>query len=54
MSIASGVGVECLLEGTRADKAFLQDMNKITFSDEDMDVGYSDHRRPLYLAASIN
>ena len=54
MSIASGVGVECLLEGTRADKPFLQDMNKITFSDEDMEVGYSDHRRPLYLAASIN
>ena len=54
MSIASGVGVECLLEETRADKAFLQDMNKITFSDEDMEVGYLDHRKPLYLAASIN
>ena len=24
------------------------------FSDEDMEVGYPDHRRPLYLAASIN
>ena len=54
MSIASGVGVECLLEETRADKAFLQDMKKITFSDEDMEVGYLDHRKPLYLAASIN
>ena len=53
MSIASRVGVECLLEETRADKAFLQDMKKITFSDEDMEVGYLDHRKPLYLAASI-
>ena len=24
------------------------------FSDEDMEVGYPDHKRPLYLAASIN
>ena len=39
---------------TRADKAFLQDTNEITFNDEDMEVGYSDHRRPLYLATSIN
>ena len=27
---------------------------EITFSDEDMEVGYLDHRRPLYLASSIN
>ena len=27
---------------------------EITFIDEDMEVGYPDHRRPLYLAASIN
>ena len=39
---------------TRANKAFLQDTNEITFNDEDMEVGYSDHRRPLYLATSIN
>ena len=45
VSIASGVGVECLLAETRADKAFLQDTNEITFSDEDMEVGYSDHKR---------
>ena len=36
------------------DKALLQEANKIIFSEEDMEVGYSDHRRPLYLAASIN
>lgn len=39
---------------TRVDKAFLQDTNEITFSGEDMEVGYSDHKRPLYLAVSIN
>ena len=36
------------------DRALLQESTKITFSDEDMKVGYPDHRRPLYLAASIN
>ena len=36
------------------DKTLLQEANEITFSDEDMEVGYSDHRRSLYLGASIN
>ena len=54
VSIAKGVGVECLSAKARADKAFLQDTNDIIFSDENMEVGYLDHRRPLYLAASIN
>ena len=52
--IASGTGVECLAVETRADKTFLQDTNEITFSDEDMKEGNSDHRRPLYSVASIN
>ena len=43
VSIDSGVGVECLVAETRADKAFQQDTNEITFSDEDMEVEYSDH-----------
>ena len=54
VSIASKAGVECLSAETRADKAFLQDIYEITFSDEDMELGYSDHRRSLYLVASIN
>ena len=54
MSIALGAGVECLLVETRAGKTFLQDTNEITFSDEDIEVGYSDHKRLLYLVASIN
>ena len=54
VSIATGARVECLAVEIRADKAFLQDTNEITFSDEDMEIEYSDHRRPLYLVASIN
>ena len=54
VSIAQGAGVECLSVEARADKAFLQDKNEITFSDEDIEVGYSDQRKPLYLVASIN
>jgi len=43
VSIASGAGVECQAVKTR-----------VVFNDEDMEVGYLDHRRPLYLATSIN
>ena len=54
VSIASGAGVECLSAEIPDDRALLQESTKITFSDKDMEVGYPDHRRPLYLAASIN
>ena len=32
----------------------MQESSEIVFSDEDIEVRYPDHRRPLYLAASIN
>jgi len=54
VSIASGAGIECLIAKARTDRAFLQDTNEITFSNKDIEVGYPDHRRPLYLEASIN
>ena len=54
VSIASSVGVECLSAEILEDRALLQESTEITFSNEDMEVGYPDHRRPLYLAASIN
>nr|XP_023914755.1 uncharacterized protein LOC112026305 [Quercus suber] len=54
VSIASGAGVECLSAEVQDNRALLQESTEITFSDEDMEVGYLDHRRPLYLAASIN
>ena len=53
-SITSGAGVECLTTEVQTDRAFLQDTKEITFSNEDMEVGYPGHRRPIYLAASIN
>ena len=54
VSIASGAGVECLSAEILDDRALLQESTEITFSNEDMEVGHPDHRRPLYLAASIN
>ena len=52
--IASRVGVECLSTEIPDNRTLLQESTEITFSNEDMEVGYPDHRRPLYLAASIN
>ena len=46
--------MECLSAEMPEDRALLQESTKITFSSEDMEVGHPDHRRPLYLAASIN
>ena len=54
VSIASGAGVECLSAEIPEDRSLLQESTEITFSSEDMEVGHPDHRRPLYLAASIN
>ena len=54
VSIASEAGIKCLTAEATNDKALLQEANEIIFSDKDMEVGYSDHRRPLYLAVSIN
>ena len=54
VSIASGAGVECLSVEMPEDRALLQESTEITFSNEDMEVGHPDHRRPLYLAVSIN
>ena len=54
VSIASGAEVECLSAEVTDDRALLQESSEITFSNEDMEVGYLDHKRPFYLAASIN
>ena len=54
VSIASGAGVECLSAKIPEDRALLQESTEITFSSEDIEVGHPDHRRHLYLAASIN
>ena len=39
---------------THASRAFLETTNAITFTNEDMDFQYPNHRRPLYLSATIN
>jgi len=54
VSIAFKAGVECLSTKILDDRALLQESIEITCSNEDMEVGYPDHPRPLYLAASIN
>ena len=48
-SIASGARVECLLKEVIDGRALLWESTKIAFSNEDMKVGYPDHKRPLYL-----
>jgi hypothetical protein len=54
MSIAAESGTHCFTAEAHASRAFLKTTNSITFTDEDMDVPYPDHRHPLYLAATIN
>uniref|UniRef100_A0A2N9J8Z5 RNA-directed DNA polymerase n=1 Tax=Fagus sylvatica TaxID=28930 RepID=A0A2N9J8Z5_FAGSY len=54
MAIAADSGAHCFTTETHASRAFLETTNVITFTDEDMEVQYPDHRRPLYLSATIN
>uniref|UniRef100_A0A2N9GLZ0 Retrotransposon gag domain-containing protein n=1 Tax=Fagus sylvatica TaxID=28930 RepID=A0A2N9GLZ0_FAGSY len=54
MAIAADSGAHCFTAETHASRAFLETTNAITFTDEDMKVQYPDHRRPLYLSATIN
>ena len=54
MSIAANSGMECFTTESHASQAFLETSNAITFTDEDMEVEHPDHRRPLYLMATIN
>jgi hypothetical protein len=54
MAIAADSGAHCFTAETHASRAFLKITNAITFIDEDVEVQYPDHRRPLYLSATIN
>ena len=54
MSIAADSGMECFTAESHASRAFLETTNAITFTDEDMEIEHPDHRRPLYLMATIN
>jgi hypothetical protein len=54
MAIAVESGAHCFTTETHVSQAYLETTNAITFTDEDMEVQYPDHRRPLYLSATIN
>ena len=54
MAIAADSRAHCFTVETHASRAFLETTNAITFTNEDMKIQYPDHRRPLYLSATIN
>ena len=54
MSITANSRVDCFTAKSHASRAYLETTNTITFTDEDMEVEYLDHRSPLYLMATIN
>ncbi|GLT28218.1 hypothetical protein SLA2020_031670 [Shorea laevis] len=54
LTIANEVGGECLNAEAHASRAYLESFNAITFTDEDMEASYPDHRKPLYLSAQVN
>ena len=53
ITIAAESGATCFTAEAHASRAFLESTNAITFMDEDMEVQYQDHRRPLYLFAVV-
>ena len=53
IAIAADSGVTCFTAEAYASRAFLETTNAVTFTDEDMEVQYPDHRRPLYVSAMI-
>ena len=53
-SIAADSGMECFIAESHTSRAFLETTNAITFTDEDMKVEHPDHRRTLYLIATVN
>jgi hypothetical protein len=54
MAIAAESRAHYFTIETNVNRAFLETTNAITFTNEDMNVQYPDHRRPLYLSATIN
>ncbi|CAL2247408.1 unnamed protein product [Prunus armeniaca] len=52
MNISAGANPHCFT--AQPQRSFLENDNAIVFTDEDMEVPYPDHRRPLYLEGQIN
>uniref|UniRef100_A0A2N9GLY1 Integrase catalytic domain-containing protein n=1 Tax=Fagus sylvatica TaxID=28930 RepID=A0A2N9GLY1_FAGSY len=53
IAIAADLGATCFTAEAHASRTFLETTNAVTFTDEDMEVQYPDHRRPLYVSAVI-
>jgi hypothetical protein len=53
ITIVAESGATCFTAEAHASRAFLETTNAITFTDEDMEVQYPDHRRPFYLSAVV-
>ena len=51
--IAAKSGATCFTAEAHASRAFLETTNAITFTDEDIEVQYPDHRHPLYLSVVV-
>ena len=54
LNMAADARIEYFAVETHASRAFLETTNIITFMDEDMEIEYPEHRRPLYLTSTIN
>ena len=54
VSITAESDAQCFTAEAHASWAYLETTNAISFTDEDMEAQYPDHKRPLYLTASIN
>jgi hypothetical protein len=54
VNIVAGSGSQCYTAEAHASRAFLETTNAVTFTDEDIEVQYLDHRKLLYVAAMIN
>ncbi|CAL9028624.1 unnamed protein product, partial [Prunus brigantina] len=52
MNISAESNPHCF--AAQPQRSFLENDNAIVFTDEDMEVPYPDHRRPLYLEGQIN
>ena len=54
MSITIDLRMECFTVESHASRVYLETSNSITFTNEEMKIEHPDHRRPLYLMATIN
>ena len=50
----SSSGSHCFIAEAHVSRAFLETTNAVTFTNEDMEVQYPDHKRPLYVSSMIN